>query len=316
MHQPKSMRTQVPAEVYLLRAKLADQRVTILVGAGFSKGDPSALPVAEELAQHLNNRFRLLFPTALESVKPTDLLAVAEAVAAAHDDGLRLMQQELASSGMRLDTASPNYAHRALALLFSEGLVRAVLSTNYATCVERAAASSACPLHVCRDATEMQAGGGRPKYVKLHGCVLLETSMRLTQAQLDSPSDWALTEVMQAVQSNAFVIIGISSVAPYIRTTLERVWDYAKSAESVWIVSPHVDHAAWESILGAGNAARMLDRTAESFLDDVLRSCVLNQFIELTNLADRLDDSRRKSGLQEWHRTAIASWHRCKSEVA
>ncbi|MHB1415589.1 MAG: SIR2 family protein [Chloroflexota bacterium] len=287
IYTPKKVGEEITANTDLLITWLAHHRVTFLLGAGASHGSPTELPLAPELAERLYHKFRDGFAAAaLRSVDQTDLLAVADAIAGASPEGTRLLQRTLGDL-YPFDSAEPNHGHRVLALLFAEGLINVALSTNYDCCVERAAEHLAVPIRACADASEMQRGRNQGRLLKLHGCITKEESIHLTQAQLENPPDWARAEVMVGTASGAFVVVGIGSVAPYIRTTLQSILQYANEAESIWIVSPEIADD-WDQILSAGNKANKVTLTSEEFFDDLLRSCVHSQLTELLGKASKL----------------------------
>ena len=225
----------------------------------------------------------------LQGVDEWDLLAVADAVAAADPAGTELLQDAL--TGFPFDRADPNYGHRVIALLFAEKLIAIALTLNYDSCIERAAYRFSLTIQVCRRASDMQLGRDKGRLVKLHGCISDASTMLITSEQLVRPSEWALAEVMAAVAEDAVVIVGIGSVAPYMRHTLEQVRDYAARAQSVWIVAPTIDDASWDAMLGAGNRAHKVPVPSEKFFDDVLRACIGRQLGELRRRATEMDDA-------------------------
>lgn len=290
MYTPRTIGSPVSAESTLLAGKLREGRVTLLLGAGFSRGDPTSLPLGHELAQRIYSSFKNGFASeALVGVASDDLLAVADAIASCDNRGLRRLQQYLASS-VPLDSAAPNHAHRILVNLVAEELVSEAMTTNYDTCVERAGASLGEPCIVaCRIPSEVQMGGAKGRLLKLHGCVTNEVTMLITSEQLRAPDQWVPASLIDASTKDTLVILGINSVAPYVEDTLKRVWAYAKDAESIWIVSPTIDDASWDDLIGEGNASPRIHKTAEEFLDELLSACLQDQFSQLRQIAEALD---------------------------
>src|ERR1035437_10271245 len=96
MFRPELMGQAASAEVELLRGKLANQRVTFMIGAGLSKSSPTDLPVAGELAIRLYQQFENTFAAeALAKLGPearSNLLAVADAIASSGTTALRILQ--------------------------------------------------------------------------------------------------------------------------------------------------------------------------------------------------------------------------------
>jgi hypothetical protein len=281
----------VSADIEMLVQKLRVQRVTFLVGAGLSYALPSGLPLARDLAKRLYSRFSSGFAAhALAGMDPNDLdlLAVADAIAGAASGGLRVLQAALADE--RFATATPNFGHRALALLYAESLIGTVLSLNYDTCIERAAGQYHEDIHVCRLPGDMQAGAAKGRLVKLHGCVERQETMLISTEQLDHPPDLSISEVMAGVARDAFVVVGIGSVAPYIASTIGMVWQYARSAESICLVSNPVG-PTWDTLLPDPNKATRIVEYSDEFFDSLLRGCVQSQMQGIRSLAAALDIS-------------------------
>jgi len=255
-----------------------------------SVGAPTGLPLGPRVATELYNQFiGGVGRNVLSGVDQRDLLAVADAVATADTMGTQLLQDALTQ--FPFDSADPNYGHRIISLLFAEKLITTALTINYDSCIERAAYRFSLTIQVCKRASDMHLGRDRGRLIKLHGCISDTSTMLITSAQLVRPSEWAFTEVMSAVAEDAVVIVGIGSVAPYMRRTLEQVRDYATQAESVWIVAPTIDDASWDTMLGAKNRAHKVTTPSEEFFDCLLRACIGRQLVELRRRAAEMDDA-------------------------
>ena len=287
MYEPKLLLESTSSEVQLLARKLLEGRTTFLVGAGISMDAPCGLPSSQQLGQWLVTRLSAVMADgAFAGVDATDLLAVADAAAAIEQHGLQLMQSTLVQH--EFDRAPPTFGHRVLALLFAERLATVSLSTNFDTCLERSTLSEGV-IHACRCAEDMQRGGGKGLWLKIHGCVTREDTMLLTSAQLEKGSEWALAHLTVAVANNAIVLVGVGSLAPYMRTTISKVWAYAKSAESVWIADATIDDR-WDELLGVPNDAHKIQARADEFFDELLRGCFRDCWGKLQDTAQRLDE--------------------------
>lgn len=294
MHNPHTFASPVSAELAFLAGKLKQRRVILLLGAGVSRGDPSSLPLAPELAQRIYTAFKDGFAAQeLKDVPSDNLPAVADAIASYGDHALRAIRQYLASE-VNFDSAQPNHAHRVLVSFFAEGLMSEAMTTNYDTCVERAGASLGEPcIAPCRSPNELQTGGEKGRLLKLHGCVTDEATILITTKELEAPDEWILASVVDASAKDTLVIVGINSVAPYVEHTLKKVWAYAEKADSVWIVSPSID-PSWDDIIGPGNESPRINATAEGFLDELLHGCLNAQLGKLRQLAEALDANNRQ----------------------
>jgi hypothetical protein len=283
VYTPKKIGDPISTEIESLCTWLIDGRVTFLLGAGASRGSPTSLPVAKELAGALYIQFKDGFASAaLENVDSNDLLAVSDAIANADSNGLTLLQRSLTNM-FPFRSARPNHGHRVLACLFAEGLIKVALSTNYDCCIEMASIQIDYPIQVCVEGADMHLGRAFGRLVKVHGCITKEDTILLTTSQLANPPDWASTGIMTGAATGYFVVVGINSPAPYVRKTLENVWQYSQSGSSVWIVSPAISED-WEGLFGEGNSVNKIQSTSEEFFDDILRASIRTQFPQVKRI--------------------------------
>ena len=179
MYRPQAVGAPIGGDVELLVDRLMVHRVTLLLGAGVSVGEPTRLPLGPQVASGLYARFiGGIGQDALRGVDKWDLLAVADAVAAVDPAGTELLQGAL--TDFPFDSAEPNYGHRVMALLFAEKLIAVALTLNYDSCIERAAYRFSLTIQVCRKASDMQLGRDKGRLVKLHGCISDASTMLIT----------------------------------------------------------------------------------------------------------------------------------------
>jgi hypothetical protein len=253
-----------PAAAILGQAA-ANRRLTIYAGAGLSAAAPTSLPGATKLAEALAAALSPVID--LSSVDSTDLIAVSD-VAARNEFGLRLLHNALALAA-DFSSATPNYAHQALALLICEGAVTA-LEANYDNCIERAAAPERIPVVVTdTDRLEMDASA----LLKVHGCISRPSSMRLTSAELATAPLFAKAELAARLSVGEVAFIGLGSPADYVRTTVDEFTTRVPNG-SLTIVDPGIsdwDRSEWRGVFPQLAAPSRVAMDAEAFCDEVLR---------------------------------------------
>lgn len=245
------------------------RQLTVYAGAGLSVAPPTSIPGASALAQLIVTALSSHIP--LDGVDPTDLVAVADAVAAQPLGADLLRETMLSVADFR--GAAFNYAHEVLALLLCEGAVL-VLETNYDDCIERAAQPER-PIVVCTSEEMLQADGNA--LLKAHGCVTKPDTMLVTQADLDSVLPWASTRVAAQLRASRVAFVGIGSPADYVRQNVTELVDDVGVAHLL-VVDPcladwdSADPPAWRSLLPALPLENRDERTAQEFCDALLRA--------------------------------------------
>lgn len=269
MYEPKPLREPAGSIAADLAERALNRQLTIYAGAGLSAADPTSLPGASRLAQRVWDALSSQIP--LDGVDPTDLIAVAGAVAA-QPMGSDLLRQTI----LRVADfcgADFNYAHEVVALLLCEGAAT-VIETNYDDCIERAAHPER-PVVVRTSAEMLDALGAA--LLKAHGCATQPRTMIVTQAELDAVPSWAQTRVASQLRSSRVAFVGIGSPADYVRDSIQ---DLATEVglDHVVVVDPSLagwegsGPSAWRDILPDLSSAQRDTRTAEDFLDAVLRA--------------------------------------------
>jgi tetratricopeptide (TPR) repeat protein len=163
-----------------------ERRLIIFCGAGVSMLAPSCSPSWWEIyaaaAQCLGDRLREGFPQLGASV---DMAALLEPLANQHLADLvasRFAGPTFSSLLAVVDVADANENHRAIAALASCGGLRAVVTTNFDTLIERAAAVRGVRMAVAAPGVAAQPGPGDAcVLIKLHGTTvdaqrMIETS--------------------------------------------------------------------------------------------------------------------------------------------
>jgi hypothetical protein len=174
-----------------LRRALETRRLVVLAGAGISMLAPASLPDWMGFCEALLDGARSRGRDALAETDPA-----REAVA-------RIRLEQIGAKGLSeyldkiiggelyfpvldaLDGVAPNANHHALAQLAREGRLRAVVTTNFDTLIERAFAELGVPLHVAASAREMSVATTDEHCVlyKVHGSVASRASFIDTVGQ-------------------------------------------------------------------------------------------------------------------------------------
>ena len=141
-HHPSPILTGTPPyAISLAERASAGGKVVVYLGAGVSLAQPTGLPTGPALATAIHARLKVAFHV-LDAVNPTDLVAVADAVASLPGGEEALRQTAAQSADFK--TAKPAYAHRTIAHLMLEGAID-VLTTNWDNCIERGAGDEQLP---------------------------------------------------------------------------------------------------------------------------------------------------------------------------
>lgn len=232
------------ARIVGLVDRAAAGQLVIYAGAGLSLD--SGLPTGRTLSRAVFTRLTEM-GIAIGAIDPDDLVAVADAAAAA-PGGLNALEA-VAIDAFPFTTAPWNAAHRALALLLLEGAVE-LLTTNWDTCIERAAA----PERVTTVVTPADRASMKPRsLLKVHGCIDRRGSLLVTSAQLALPPLWAATAVAAGLSQATVVFLGIGDVAPYVQQGLEKVVAELGTMDNVVVVTPSIEtrweESNWSSLL-------------------------------------------------------------------
>lgn len=273
MYQPEPVATSATSASATAVAHLAMARqLAVIAGAGLSRAEPTDLPSGATLAKRTYTELAPLLGIELADDDQWNLLTVADAVA--RNQGGRQALREAMPRYADFLIASPNYAHKVLAMLALEGAVT-LLETNWDTCIERAAAPESL---VATVTNEDRHDLGVASVFKLHGCATKTSSLLITTDDLEQPPLWSSTEVASALGTKTVVFVGIGDVAEYTKKSVTALRRLVPNAE-IHIVDPAVDKDGWEAgewknLVGDVDESFRHATEAESFLDGVLRAYV------------------------------------------
>ncbi len=267
--------TPVAASVVVLADEARNGRLAICAGAGISI--PAGLPDGAELARRLHHRFERVAD--YQCASPDDLLSVADA-AAQLPDGLAAVQRvvlELAP----FSTASPELAHRLLALLLAENALRLLL-TNWDDCVER---SWRQVEHIQAARNEVEAENLRRQFIlKIHGCCTQADTLLITSDQLRNAPLWTRIHFETELARSTMVFVGIGDIADYAQKRISELAELVDHARAR-LVSPSIaknwEGSAWQELLPDLPEARRIGKTADEFLDELAREWVMGLVAEV-----------------------------------
>lgn len=270
MYEPTAQ-SLAPGTPYPDLAQLvAARRLSLCIGAGTSRAEPTGLPLGSELAPRL---FDALVALSRE-VRPCDpgnLLAVADA----YEQVVGIVSlQTTALDQADFLGAVPAFAHRAIAELTRESEL-VLLSLNWDNCVERSSEGVVPRVEAVSDIQGLQAQQG-PSILKIHGCATRPTSVLLTSSQLMAPGFWVNQAVGGQLAANTMVFVGMADVPDYVRPQVKEMVDAVGNADRIFVVAPGIvdswASSAWASLLPGLPIANRLDTTADAFTDGLLRA--------------------------------------------
>ena len=293
-YEPKTLGIEPSAQIAALGPRTEEKKLVLVVGAGVSMGPPTCLPSGSELARNVKTRL-LDSPlgSIISPVTGESLLTMADVVENNSLAAFPLFVKTILESA-DFKTASPNYAHLAIALLMAETNAQ-VLSTNWDTCIEQSASDVYSDIVACFDWGGVQSAGDSTKLFKLHGCAKNEFSIRVSTRQISEETWWAKHQVGAAIETGSVVFLGIGSIAEYIRLTLQIILKMVKNLSNVFIVDPALS-GDWNSLV-EGGVRNYLPIRSEEFLDDILRTITLSQLSRVNILAQDMTKDVRWSNI-------------------
>jgi hypothetical protein len=275
------LNTPVAAAVVVLADEARNRSLAICGGAGISI--PAGLPNGRELAQKLHERFARVAD--YQCTEPDDLLSVADA-AARLPEGLAAVQRAVLELAP-FSAASPQLAHRLLALLLAEDAAHLLL-TNWDDCVERSWREFEYIPAVC-DALAAERLRGQ-FVVKIHGCCTQPDSLLITSHQLDTDAPlWTRIYFAAELAQSTTVFVGIGDIAGYARkriTELAQIVDHARVRVVSIDIATAWEGSAWENLLPELPKARRIEESADVFLDELAREWVMALVAELKAAAE------------------------------
>lgn len=284
----------------------------IYAGAGISLSQPTNLPTGASLAATVHKQLAGAFPV-LATVEPSDLLAVADAVAALPGGEEALRQTSARSANFK--SAKPGYAHRVLAHLMLEGAID-VLTTNWDNCIERGAGEERLPTVT----NQIDLAGVTPPWVlKVHGCASRPDSLLVTSRHLDNPPAWVQEQTRARLGSAVVVFIGIGDVAGYVKKRIEEAICEVGQLNNIRVVAPGVaatwEHSQWGKVAPDLRDDHKISATADCFTENLAAAYISARLGEHRmhlssddSLATDLEAATR--GLYECDPLTVLQWAR------
>jgi hypothetical protein len=297
-YECKPLDTPVHRAVMLLAEKARQGKLVLCAGAGLSMAPNAALPSGKQLGGLLSARLAARLEGFVPPSDQGDLLAVADAAIEAIG-GLEPLQYETLAIA-DFERASPNFGHRALALLLAEGAVAAVLLWNWDTCIERAAPEGE-RIEVGRSRRDMEQLQ-RPTLAKVHGCATRPETLLITSAQLADPPLWADETFQARLRGASVAFIGIGDVADYAKRRITELTGALPGLDisDIFVISPEIatgwDESVWAELLPDLDDSRRVEKKADELLDELARAWAF----------DALEEFRRLTATLEGHDAGVA----------
>ena len=271
-YEGQPLSAPVHPAVMLLAAKAREGKLVVCAGAGLSVAPGAGLPSGQRLGELLNERLGARLEGYTAPANPKDLLAVADAGVNAMGGLLPLQHEVLTLAAF--DRSTPNFGHRALALLLAEGAVSALLLWNWDTCVERSAPEGE-RVEVALTIEDM-AQLQMPNVAKIHGCATRVETLLITSEQLRTPPLWTDAAFTAKLRGATGVFVGVGDVADYAKTRIAQLaTELPGLGVEAFIVAPGIvekwDESVWADLLPGLDAARRVAKSADEFFDELAR---------------------------------------------
>jgi hypothetical protein len=309
-HSGEPLSVPVDAIVMILLPAAREGKLVLCAGAGLSRADDAGLPSGRQLGELLDARLSGRLAGYASPANPSNLLDVADAAAAASDDLLALQNEVLELADF--ERATPNFGHRALALLLAEGAVSTLLLWNWDDCVERSALEGE-RLQVARTREDMDQLRV-PSVAKIHGCATRVRTLLITSEQLEEPPLWTEQAFIDKLRGSTGVFVGIGDVADYAQRRLRELRRDVPEAD-IYVVAPEIrlewDQSVWAKVMPDLDEARRVAKTADVFLDELARIWAL----ELVEAVEALAEGMAAEPREGVRRVLTALKQRCGSDV-
>jgi hypothetical protein len=295
VYQPKPLAENVDTTTSNIALSMLSGHISIVIGAGISQAPPTCLPLSQDIAGKLKQGLRYTpLDKYIKQLPDDDFVPIADIAASQSVDALQIVKRTILNS-FDFKTADPNYAHLIVALLMAEADVH-VLSSNWDTCIERAANMVYSEIIACRLSEELHGGGTSPLLLKMHGCAEIEDSILVSSQETTLPLWWATHQINAALQNSVVVFLGIGSVAPYVRQTTKELVNMASSSQ-IWVVAPSLSQD-WNDILANQAEKHLIPLPAEDFLDGIIRALTASQLSRIHSLAEQIENESLISDLE------------------
>lgn len=202
-------------------------QIAIVIGAGCSFEDPTAMPLAGTLSENAHRQL-LLNGVIVEGEcpEPWDLAELASLVFTKTGS-----QDELVSKFPvnEMKTASPNSGYLLLAALMSENAISHVLSLNFDLAVQTAIAQLGLGSKINIVDCSGQQVAAVPTLVHLHGCINSPSDdlvLRTEVMDVDWKEGWEELVSTQILSAPTILFAGLGSAAPVLSQTLSILNEY------------------------------------------------------------------------------------------
>lgn len=220
-YSPRTLGDAPQEGVVPLIEKARTRRLVLYIGAGVSAAAPSNGPMGSLVADRLRATAAEILGCSADSLSDCTLEELAEQVEAVGYDEITRLRQ-LAGEAFDFAGMMPNYAHRAIALLMREGMVR-VITVNWDCAIERAGLQVGVSIAPITSVITAQATTSEVRLYKVHGTATDPASLKITRADVDKPDTWAVAEVQSALTNGTVVFAGLATVGDYVSSPIERI---------------------------------------------------------------------------------------------
>jgi hypothetical protein len=251
------------------------RRLVVYLGAGISMSPPSCGPTGPAVADALRPFVARMVNAHDDDLDGLTLEELAQKVADGASERLAELR-ERAAVAFDFRGIAPNFGHEAAAILLREGLVQ-LISVNWDCGIERAGARAGVDIQGVADLAEsVQLSHSLPLY-KVHGCATRPWTLAITQDDVDRPQSWAVARTQGALVGGVVVFVGLGTIGVYVAEPFaELVATWTLQAATVTIVDPKLSEA-WCEALGQDEARKVhVARSADAFLDELLRAVLLD----------------------------------------
>lgn len=288
-----------------------EQRLVVFCGAGVSMLAPSCSPSWWEIyvaaAQALADRLLDGFPHLAPELRMDELLAPLTTQQLADLVFSRFAGQTFSELLKVVDIADPNENHRALATLADLGGLRASITTNFDTLIERAAAVRGVRFAVAAPGIPASsAAGAQALLVKLHGSTVEPSSMIETTSQKAREISPTLRAAWLPVLAGAdLLVVGYSGADLNFGAAREFFTDALAAGARIWWLCRPGSSPTLSSAVGARATL------VEGQLPDLLRELVtaLGETDYATPVTGRDAQAALTGAMQAWSREFhIGAW--------
>lgn len=282
-HQPSALRDPITLDAGDLIAAARRGKLVLYLGAGVSAAEPTLGPMGSTVADKLRGTVASMLACDETTLSGDTLEDLAERVAASGGAQLGALRA-LAVEVCRFRDLQPNYSHRAVARLMDEGLAH-VITTNWDCAIEQAGMAIGLTISpITNDLDNQTAHAGIPLY-KVHGTATRPDGLRITNAEVNQPLDWAVAQTRTYMSSGTTVFAGLGTVGSYVADPIIKILrEWSGYSDSVRIAAPDFP-AAWRAILGNSAEGAHVPMHADDFFDNLLRAIVREALTTATTSA-------------------------------